>query len=200
MNAFRPCIVIPYYDHPLTSSDARWLEPLRIPCWSLMTDRILGARMHCLRQPHELLGQDHQAQLQSRQRRGGPDRLPGRHRRRPHHALQVDADNQHRLADAPAMLGLAAASPHALILGAPLYDATVPRVRLIGRYLTHGMVALNTLSLAIRDSMCGYRVYPLTELVELADGATLGARMEFDIEVTVRLSWGGTEIVICRRQ
>jgi len=93
------------------------------------------------------------------------------------------------------MLGLAAASPHALILGAPLYDATVPRVRLIGRYLTHGMVALNTLSLAIRDSMCGYRVYPLTELVELADGATLGARMEFDIEVTVRLSWGGTEIV-----
>ncbi len=41
------------------------------------------------------------------------------------------------------------------------------RVAFYGRYLTHVFVWLNTLSLDIRDSMCGFRVYPLAPVLEL---------------------------------
>ncbi|MGA2411150.1 MAG: glycosyltransferase, partial [Candidatus Binataceae bacterium] len=38
------------------------------------------------------------------------------------HALQIDADGQHDLAQVPAMLILAEAHPEALIAGAPFFD------------------------------------------------------------------------------
>jgi predicted LPLAT superfamily acyltransferase len=74
----------------------------------------------------------------------------------------------------------------------PVYDATVPRARLYGRYATHIWVWINTLSPAIRDSMCGFRVYPLTPTLKLMERCQLPARMAFDTEVMVRLHWRGT--------
>jgi len=56
-------------------------------------------------------------------------------------------------------------------------------------------VSINTLSRQIKDSMCGFRVYPLAALVELDRRQRLGARMNFDIEVVVRLYWAGVEII-----
>src|SRR5690242_12716491 len=41
------------------------------------------------------------------------------------HALQVDADGQHDLADVPALLRLAQEHPQHLISGTPQYDASV---------------------------------------------------------------------------
>jgi hypothetical protein len=43
--------------------------------------------------------------------------------------------------------------------------------------------------------MCGFRVYPLAPLLELDRRRKLGARMDFDIEVAVRLYWAGLEII-----
>ena len=43
--------------------------------------------------------------------------------------------------------------------------------------------------------MCGFRVYPLQALLDLDRRQTLGARMNFDIEVVVRLYWAGIEII-----
>jgi hypothetical protein len=40
--------------------------------------------------------------------------------------------------------------------------------------------------------MCGFRVYPVATLVALLDAEPVGARMDFDIEVLVRLHWRGT--------
>src|SRR6185437_13838801 len=77
------------------------------------------------------------------------------------HALQIDADGQHDATDVPRFLAEARVQPGALVCGAPIYDASVPRARLYGRYVTHACVWLETLSLAVRDSMCGYRLYPL---------------------------------------
>jgi hypothetical protein len=54
---------------------------------------------------------------------------------------------------------------------------------------------VNTLSLQIKDSMCGFRVYPLPPMIFLAQRRELGARMDFDIEVLVRLCWDGIRIV-----
>jgi hypothetical protein len=56
-------------------------------------------------------------------------------------------------------------------------------------------VWINTLSLAIRDSMCGFRVYPLAAVVDLINRTRLGTRMDFDCEVLVRLHWRGVAIV-----
>jgi glycosyltransferase involved in cell wall biosynthesis len=111
------------------------------------------------------------------------------------HALQIDADGQHDARDIPRFLASAAAEPDAVICGTPVYDESVPKVRLIARYATHIWVWINSLSLEIRDSMCGFRVYPLPPVVRLIDEARLGRRMDFDPEVLVRLHWRGMKIV-----
>ncbi|OBU86952.1 glycosyltransferase family 2 protein [Chromobacterium subtsugae] len=111
------------------------------------------------------------------------------------HALQIDADGQHDSRDIPRFLELARAQPQALICGCPLYDENAPKSRRYGRYATHVWVWINTLSLQIADAMCGFRVYPLAATVPLFDQARLGLRMDFDVEVLVRLSWRGMRIV-----
>ncbi|MGA9852069.1 MAG: glycosyltransferase [Gammaproteobacteria bacterium] len=109
------------------------------------------------------------------------------------HALQVDADGQHDLDDVPALLKLAEANPDRLISGTPLFDVSVPPARFYGRYLTHVLVWAETLSLQLRDSMCGFRVYPLAPALELVRRVRIGRRMDFDPEIMVRLYWCGIE-------
>jgi glycosyltransferase involved in cell wall biosynthesis len=111
------------------------------------------------------------------------------------HALQVDADGQHALADIPDFLSAARATPESLICGVPEYDASIPKGRLYGRYATHIWVWIETLSFEIQDSMCGFRVYPLGAVHRLIKEVHLGTRMDFDIEVLVRLFWRGVRIV-----
>jgi predicted LPLAT superfamily acyltransferase len=105
------------------------------------------------------------------------------------HALQIDADGQHDANDVPLFIAAAQVEPHAVILGRPVYDDSVPKSRLYGRYLTHVWVWIETLSLTIRDSMCGFRLYPLDAACALIDSVTLPTRMDFDIEILVRLHW-----------
>lgn len=109
------------------------------------------------------------------------------------HALQIDADGQHDVADIRALLSLARRHPEHLISGAPQYDHSVPAARFYGRYLTHSLVWLHTLSLTLRDSMCGFRVYPLAPSTELAARVRIGKRMDFDTDIMTRLYWAGTE-------
>jgi len=110
------------------------------------------------------------------------------------HVVQIDADGQHFVGDLPKLLAESEAHPEAVISGLPQFDASVPKGRLYGRYLTHIWVWINTLSFEIRDSMCGYRVYPLKRVIALLDKTRLGRRMDFDVEVLVRLHWAGVEI------
>ncbi|MPW19051.1 glycosyltransferase [Paraburkholderia sp. CNPSo 3157] len=105
------------------------------------------------------------------------------------HALQIDADGQHDANDVPLFIAAARAEPGAVILGRPVYDESVPKARLYGRYLTHVWVWIETLSFAIRDSMCGFRLYPLDAACALIDSVDLPTRMDFDIEILVRLYW-----------
>ena len=111
------------------------------------------------------------------------------------HALQIDADGQHDTGDVPRFLAEARARPEALVCGVPAYDASVPRARLYGRYVTHLCVWLETLSLAIRDSMCGYRLYPLDAVCAEIARKPPPARMDFDTEIAVRLVWRGLPVV-----
>jgi glycosyltransferase involved in cell wall biosynthesis len=111
------------------------------------------------------------------------------------HALQIDADGQHDTRDVPAFTAAAAAAPTQMICGYPIYDDSVPKARLYGRYATHIWVWINTLSLAIRDSMCGFRIYPLAATLRVVDGQHIGRRMDFDTEIAVRLYWSGMGVV-----
>ena len=110
------------------------------------------------------------------------------------HVLQIDADGQHNSDDIPGFLAESAEHPDAVISGCPVYDQSVPKGRLYGRYLTHVWVWINTLSLQIRDSMCGFRVYPLAATLALLNRAQIGRRMDFDVEILVRLHWQGVPI------
>lgn len=107
------------------------------------------------------------------------------------HAVQVDADGQHDPAALPALLEAARVHPGALVSGQPQYDTSAPLGRRIGRWITHVWVFVETLSLRITDSMCGFRVYPLAPCLELLERERVGLRMDFDTEIMVRLFWRG---------
>lgn len=111
------------------------------------------------------------------------------------HAIQIDADFQHQVEDLPQFMALANANPQALICGIPKYDETVNKGRLYARYLTHIWVWINTLSLDIKDSMCGFRCYPLAACMDLIGRVKMASYMSFDTEIVVRLHWQGVEII-----
>lgn len=110
------------------------------------------------------------------------------------HALQVDADGQHDLASLDALLAAARARPKALVSGFPVYDRSIPLGRAIGRWITHVWVWIETLSFRIRDSMCGFRVYPLAAALAVLDEEPVGRYMDFDTEIMVRMVWRGAAV------
>ncbi|OBR45502.1 glycosyltransferase family 2 protein [Aeromonas dhakensis] len=188
-----PCILIPCYNHaaPLAAVLARLAE-FKLPC--LLVDDgsepVAAAALDALAAQHpwvSLLRHPHN------QGKGGAvmTGLRRAHELGFSHALQVDADGQHDLTDLPALLAEARQHPAALVSGRPLYDDSVPKGRLYGRYITHVWVWIETLSFAIKDSMCGFRVYPLASTCALLERVALGRRMDFDTEVMVRLHWTG---------
>jgi predicted LPLAT superfamily acyltransferase len=111
------------------------------------------------------------------------------------HAMQVDADGQHDIDDVPKLLAAARDQPDAVVCGDPQFDASVPASRLYGRRLTSFWVRVETLSPSMPDTMCGFRVYPLAACIALLDSVRLGDRMDFDIEILVRLYWRGVPFV-----
>lgn len=198
MSRVRACIVIPYFNHPAAiGATLAGLAPLGLPCWIADdgSDAAGAAALQAAAQTHAGWVQV----LRDERNRGKGAAVLRACRAAAAagctHALQVDADGQHTLADAPRLLRAAARYPDALVLGLPQFDASVPRARLHGRRITHVWVWINTLSLAIRDTMCGFRVYPLAALLELVASERMGQRMEFDTEVVVRLAWRGVDVV-----
>jgi glycosyltransferase involved in cell wall biosynthesis len=108
------------------------------------------------------------------------------------HALQVDADGQHHLEDVPRFVAAAEETPEALVLGHPVFDASVPKGRLVGRQISIFWCAIETGGRKIVDPLCGFRVYPLSACARLG---ALGQRMDFDPEIAVRLVWQGVPLV-----
>ncbi|WP_033069052.1 glycosyltransferase family 2 protein [Thalassospira australica] len=111
------------------------------------------------------------------------------------HAFQIDADGQHDLDRIDEMIKTAQKSPAALITGLPVYDDSIPTGRKIGRWVTHVWVWIETLSFQIRDSMCGFRVYPIVPSLEVWRNQGIGHRMDFDTEIMVRLFWQGIPVI-----
>ncbi|MEH6394875.1 glycosyltransferase family 2 protein [Pseudoalteromonas sp.] len=116
------------------------------------------------------------------------------------HAIQVDADGQHSLNDISKLIAASEKAPDNVVSGCPIYDSSVPKHRYLSRYITHFWVWVETLSFDIVDSMCGFRVYPLQQTEQLMNKRTLGTRMDFDIEILVRLYWQGARVTFIPTQ
>jgi glycosyltransferase involved in cell wall biosynthesis len=111
------------------------------------------------------------------------------------HALQVDADGQHQISDAQVFLERSSSQPDALVLGRPIFADNAPKSRVYGRRVTHFFVWLETLSLEIKDTLCGFRVYPLSAFKVIANKTRLRERMDFDPEIAVRMHWAGVPVL-----
>jgi glycosyltransferase involved in cell wall biosynthesis len=194
---FDPAVVIPVYNHPQAIS--RVVAGARAAgCPCILVDD--GSDTACAGVLDGLAARDAGVtlvRLPSNQGKGAAMAAGFREaaRQRRSHVLQVDADGQHDMADVPRFLALAQAHPDAVVCGHPVYDASVPRARLYGRYATHLWVWINTLSFDIRDSMCGFRVYPLHAVCALLDRTRIGSRMDFDSDIIVRLHWRGVRVI-----
>jgi glycosyltransferase involved in cell wall biosynthesis len=194
----KACIVIPYYNHGgAIGKVIAGLRPLGLPC-RIVDDGSDPAEYEALMRAVADEGDWVSVQRLPANRGKGVAVRAGceqAHADGLTHAVQIDADGQHRVEDVPKLLEIARRNPHALVSGQAVYDESVPRARLYGRYITHVWVWINTLSLEIKDSMCGLRVYPLAETCEIWRTQYVGSRMDFDTEIMVRLSWRGVPVI-----
>lgn len=89
------------------------------------------------------------------------------------------------------LLALAELHPTALISGQPIYDDSIPRSRLYGRWVTHSGCGLKRSRSSSKTACALSRGLPLAPTLHLAQRVALGKRMDFDTEVMVRLYWQG---------
>jgi glycosyltransferase involved in cell wall biosynthesis len=111
------------------------------------------------------------------------------------HVLTMDADGQHPADHIRELMAASRQMPEALILGKPVFDASAPRVRVIGRRISNGWANLETLWAGIGDSLYGFRVYPVRALLAVMQTQRWMRRFDFDVEAAVRLVWGGLALV-----
>lgn len=200
---YRPCAIVPYYDHPETLSDVvaalrrvhlpvvvvdDGSPPASRPAADAATQSPPGAHVPVILIRHKV-NQGKGAAVISGLRYAAQNGFT--------HAVQVDADAQHELSRLPAMLDRSRAAPAAFVVGEAVYDETVPHGRYYARYLTHVWVWINCLSRAVRDSMCGFRVYPVEPILEVIGEAErhIARHMGFDVEICVRSVWTGIPVV-----
>lgn len=193
---YKPCLLIPIYNH----KDSIRATLLRLVPYTLTIFIINDGSDAATRIVLEALAQEHALVRLSRLPINAGKGAAVMHGMRQayqagfSHALQIDADGQHDAADVPRFLARGAAHPTAVICGQPIYDASAPKGRRYGRYITHFWVWVETLSFAIGDSLCGFRLYRLASTCALIDSGPRGfipTRMDFDTAIAVRLAWRG---------
>lgn len=194
---FTPCAVIPVYNHPDTIGKTLvQVRSYELPV--ILVDD--GCNNQCRQVLIDLAASDDKVYLVTlpeNRGKGGAVKagLQHAHELGFSHALQIDADGQHNAKDILRFIETAQTHRDALISGLPEYDQSVPKLRYYSRYLTHVWVWINTLSLDIQDSMCGFRVYPTAPVCDLINKQCIGNRMDFDPELLVRWHWQGGKIL-----
>jgi glycosyltransferase involved in cell wall biosynthesis len=109
------------------------------------------------------------------------------------HALTMDADGQHPAPLIPEFIAASQRRPEAMILGRPVFDASAPLLRVRGRRVSNGWTQLETLGAGVADSLFGFRVYPVGDLVAVMQRQRWMRRFDFDTEAVVRLAWRGVK-------
>jgi glycosyltransferase involved in cell wall biosynthesis len=107
------------------------------------------------------------------------------------HALCMDSDGQHPAELIETFMHCSLATPAAMVLGVPVFDASAPALRVKGRKISNWWANLETLWAGIGDSLYGFRVYPVEPLRQVMRGQRWMRRFDFDPEAAVRLCWQG---------
>jgi len=194
----KTCLIIPVYNHEEAIRQVLAnLKPYCVPCF-LVND---GSSALCAEQLQQCAERESDwVTLINRSQNGGKgaavlDGFKAAQALGFSHAIQIDADGQHDSRAIPQFLAASAANPDAMILGQPQFDQFAPKSRLYGRRITNFWIAINTLSFAIADGMCGFRLYPLTAVQQLLKCTAIAQRMDFDIDIVVRLYWKGVPVI-----
>ena len=176
------CIVVPHYNHEKAFElFLPTLSSLNIPC--IIVDD--GSDEESLSTLEHLLAEsslDSYFYAHARNRGKGATVITAATHARAlgfSHMIQIDADGQHDVDDVKKFAALSQEFPEAIVSGHPQFDESAPKARLYGRKVTDLMVAVETLSLEIKDSLCGFRLYPLTQFEQICDQYHIGRRMDF---------------------
>lgn len=111
------------------------------------------------------------------------------------HALTMDSDGQHPAELIPAFMEASIEQPDTMVLGRPVFDASAPLLRVRGRRISNWWTNLETLGAGIDDSLYGFRVYPIDDLIAVMRRQPWMRRFDFDTEAVVRLAWRGVKPV-----
>lgn len=194
----KTCLIIPIYNHEHAIGKLlNALQPFGLPCLlindgsSALCKSVLE---ECAKQHADWLTLIHRSE------NGGKgaamlDGFQAALHRGFTHAIQIDADGQHDVQDISCFLALSRSQPDALIVGQPIFDHSAPKSRRYGRQLTNLCIWINTLSFAVGDGLCGFRLYPLNAVQTLMSTTQIAQRMDFDIDILVRLYWQGISIM-----
>ena len=107
------------------------------------------------------------------------------------HALTMDSDGHHPADLIPAFMQASLQRPNAMVLGRPVFGAEAPLLRVRGRRVSNWWTNLETLGAGIDDSLYGFRVYPIADLIAVMRRQPWMRRFDFDTEAVVRLAWRG---------
>jgi glycosyltransferase involved in cell wall biosynthesis len=192
----RPWLLVPIYDHGSTiEAVVEGLAQFRLPC--LIVDDGSGLRTRAILA--DLAERHGWLRIERVDRNAGKGAALRRGFRIARtvgatHVIHLDADGQHDPADVGRFLEAIREEPETLVLGKPIFDDTVPRLRLYARQLSRAIVWLCTLSFAIDDPLCGFRALPLESTLRALESESLGDRMEFEPGLTVVLYWAGVRV------
>lgn len=108
-------------------------------------------------------------------------------------AVTLDADGQHRAADAVNLVEAVAGRQRAIVVGRrTMMDGPhVPWTSQWGRRFSNFWVR-RAGGPAVADSQSGFRLYPLPEIIELCPRSR---RFQFEVEVLVLAAWRGIPVI-----
>ena len=103
------------------------------------------------------------------------------------HAIELDADLRYDFEDIKALILRSLRFPPFVISGDPQYDENNPLSRIVGSKLHNFMAAFETLTLAVKDCTCSFRVYPVASTVACLKEDGFRPGVGFDIDILIKL-------------
>jgi glycosyltransferase involved in cell wall biosynthesis len=108
------------------------------------------------------------------------------------HAITIDADGQHATGEMPEFAAAARRQPEALVIGVrDLAKERAPRGRRVTNNISSFWFKVET-GMALADTQCGYRCYPLPAINRLR---VKSQRYAYELEVMVKAAWAGVPLV-----
>lgn len=108
-------------------------------------------------------------------------------------AITIDADGQHNPEDSLEMIQAIPESERPIVLGMRegMMGKDVPWTSRFGRKFSNFWVLLSG-GPKINDSQCGFRIYPLPEVLDLK---VIAKRFQFEVEILVKARWKKISVI-----